>query len=129
MRLARTLMKTTAVFAASMAPQTTSANQPEIRRSDLQRHDLTAPGWEVIQVRFDFPPEASAPPHTQPGDGIVYVIEGTIEYMIGDRPPFTLTAGGVLFIPAGAVRAARNVGNGNAAELATYIVEKHRPLN
>ena len=40
----------------------------------------------------------------------------------------TLNAGEVLFIPAGMIHAARNVGKGNGAELATYIVEKGRPL-
>jgi len=34
----------------------------------------------------------------------------------------------VLFIPAGVFHAAKNVGRGNAAELATYIVEKDKPL-
>jgi hypothetical protein len=33
-----------------------------------------------------------------------------------------------LFIPAGATHSARNVGTDNAAELATYIVEKGKPL-
>jgi hypothetical protein len=33
-----------------------------------------------------------------------------------------------LFIPAGTVHAATNVGSSNAAELATYIVEKGKPL-
>jgi quercetin dioxygenase-like cupin family protein len=40
----------------------------------------------------------------------------------------TLTAGDVLFIPAGTPHAVTNVGSGNAAELATYIVEKGKPL-
>ena len=40
----------------------------------------------------------------------------------------TLKAGDVYFIPAGAVHSAKNVGSGNAAELATYIVEKGKPL-
>ena len=40
----------------------------------------------------------------------------------------TLKAGEVLFIPAGTIHAAKNVGSGNAAELATYIVEKGKPL-
>jgi quercetin dioxygenase-like cupin family protein len=40
----------------------------------------------------------------------------------------TLKAGEVLFIPAGAIPAAKNVGSGNAAELATYVVEKGKPL-
>jgi mannose-6-phosphate isomerase-like protein (cupin superfamily) len=33
-----------------------------------------------------------------------------------------------LTVPAGAVHAVRNVGSGNAAELATYVVEKGKPL-
>jgi quercetin dioxygenase-like cupin family protein len=40
----------------------------------------------------------------------------------------TLKPGDVLFIPAGAVHSARNVGNTKGAELATYIVEKGKPL-
>jgi hypothetical protein len=31
-------------------------------------------------------------------------------------------------IPAGTIHAAKNVGSGNAAELATYVVEKGKPL-
>ena len=37
-------------------------------------------------------------------------------------------SGGALTVPAGAVHAVRNVGGGNAAELATYVVETGKPL-
>ena len=47
---------------------------------------------------------------------------------MGDKPPVTLKAGDVLFIPAGTPHSARNVGSGKGAELATYIVEKSKPL-
>ena len=40
----------------------------------------------------------------------------------------TLKAGDVLFIPAGTIHAAKNVGSGKGAELATYVVEKGKPL-
>ena len=47
----------------------------------------------------------------------------------GLAPQLTQTqAGEALFIPAGTIHAAKNVGTGNAAELATYIVEKGKPL-
>jgi len=62
------------------------------------------------------------------GEEIVYAIEDLPEYQVDGRPPVTLKAGEVLFIPAGAVHAVKNVGSGNAAELATYIVEKGKPL-
>ena len=44
------------------------------------------------------------------------------------KPPVTLKAGDVLFIPAGTIHSARNVDTGRGAELATYIVEKGKPL-
>jgi hypothetical protein len=42
--------------------------------------------------------------------------------------PTTLKAGEVFFVPAETFHAVRNVGGGNAAELATYFVEKGKPL-
>ena len=95
-------------------------------RTEIVRNDLDA-AREAIQVRVDFGPQASAPRHSHPGVEIAYVLEGTIEYEL-DGKPVTLKAGQALYIPAGAVHGARNVGNGNAAELATYLVEKGKPL-
>jgi quercetin dioxygenase-like cupin family protein len=40
----------------------------------------------------------------------------------------TLKAGEVLFIPAGTVHMAKNVGSNNGPEPATYIIEKGKPL-
>jgi quercetin dioxygenase-like cupin family protein len=56
------------------------------------------------------------------------VLEGTLEYEIEGQPPTTVKAGDVLFVSAGAVHAVRNAGDANAAELATYVVEKGKPL-
>jgi len=102
--------------------------QTGITRTDALRHDLGVPGREVIQVRVDFAPGAAFGKHSHPGAEIAYVLEGTLEYEVEGRPPVTLKAGEALFIPAGTVHAAKNVGAGNAAELATYIVEKGKPL-
>jgi quercetin dioxygenase-like cupin family protein len=104
------------------------AQQPGIKRTDLQRHDLGVAGREVIQVRVDFAPGSAFGKHRHPGEEIVYVIEGLLEYEVEGKPAVTLEAGEVLFIPAGAIHAARNVGSVNAAELATYVVEKGKTL-
>ncbi len=104
------------------------AQQAGVRRTELQRHDLGVPGREVVQVRVELDPGVAFGRHRHPGEEIVNVLEGSLEYRVDGRPPVTLRAGGVLFIPAGTVHAARNVGRGNAAELATYIVEKGKPL-
>jgi quercetin dioxygenase-like cupin family protein len=125
-------MKATRVMAAAAlmlaaALHAAPAQQAGIRRTDLQRHDLSAPGREAIQVRVDFDPGAAFPRHTHPGEEIVYVLEGTLEYEVEGRPTVALKAGDVLFIPAGTVHAAKNSGRVNAAELATYVVEKGKP--
>ena len=117
-----------AVIAGAIACSVAQAQTSGVTRTDLQRHDLSAPGREVIQVVVGFGPGASASPHTHPGEEVIYVLEGQLQYQIEGEPPVTLKAGDVLFIPAGAVHSARNVGPGNGAELATYIVEKGKPL-
>ena len=102
--------------------------QPGSKRTLLQQHDLSVPGREVIQVRVDFDPGYVAPRHTHPGEEIIYVLEGTLEYQIEGQPTATVKPGDVLFVPAGAIHSAKNVGTGNGAELATYVVEKGKPL-
>lgn len=104
------------------------AQMSGIRRTDLLRDDLSTPGREVLQVRVDFDPEAVAAKHSHPGEEIVHVLEGLLEYEVGGKPPVTLKAGDVLFIPAGAAHRVKNVGSGKGSELATYIVEKGKPL-
>ena len=115
-------------IAAGLACQGAHAQLSDIGRTDLMKEDLSAPGREVVQVRVDFPPGVAAAKHSHPGEELVYVIEGLLEYQLDGRPPVTLKAGDVLFISAGKPHAVRNVGSGNAAELATYIVEKGKPL-
>jgi quercetin dioxygenase-like cupin family protein len=102
--------------------------QSGVRRTELQRHDLGVPGREVVQVRVELDPGVAFGRHRHPGEEIVNVLQGSLEYRVEGRAPATLGAGDVLFIPAGVVHAARNVGRGTGAELATYIVEKGKPL-
>ena len=127
-------MKTTRIMAAmvlivgaGLALHAATAQAPGTRRTDLQRHDLSAPGREVIQVRVDFDPGYVAPRHTHPGEEIIYILEGTLEYEIGDKR-VRVKPGDVLFVPAGTVHTAKNLGSDNGAELATYVVEKGKPL-
>lgn len=112
----------------SGSPLPAQPRPPGTTRTDLQRHDLSVPGREVFQARVDFAPGASFPRHRHPGEEIIYVLAGTIEYDVDGRPPATLKAGDVLFVPYGVVHAARNPGSTPAAELGTYFVEKGKPL-
>lgn len=122
---------TTALLAAAAAlalPAVAHAQGAGITRTDLQRHDLSVPGREMVQVLVGFAPGVVAGNHHHNGEEIVYVTEGELEYRLEGRPPQTVKAGEVLFIPSGVNHEVRNVGNGKGAELATYIVEKGKPL-
>jgi quercetin dioxygenase-like cupin family protein len=128
METIRMLAAAALIFASSLAPHVALAQQAGIKRTELMRHDLSAPGREVNQVLVEFAPGVAFPAHSHPGEELVYVVEGLLEYALEGRPPVTLKAGDVLFIPAGTVHAVKNVGSVNAAEIATYIVEKGKPV-
>jgi len=119
------------IVGSGFALSAVRAQQPSAARTtrtDLQRHDLSAPGREVVQAIVGFDEGVAAPRHTHPGEEIIYVLEGTLEYQVEGQPPKTLKAGDVLFIPYQTIHSAKNVGTGHAAELATYVVEKGKPL-
>ena len=118
----------TLLVVSGLALHLAPAQEPGIRRTELQRHDLSVRGREVVQVRVEFDPGVAFGRHRHPGEEIVYVLEGALEYQVECRPPTTLRAGEVLFIPAGTIHSAKNVGSDIGAELATYVVDKGKPL-
>jgi quercetin dioxygenase-like cupin family protein len=125
--MAAAIVGTVAAAAVAVAQTAPSSPQP-ITRFDLQRHDLSIAGHEAIQVRVDIAPGAIAPRHKHPGEEIVYVLKGTLVYELDGQPPVTLKAGDVLFIPAETAHAVRNIGTDSGSELATYVVDKSKPL-
>ncbi len=119
--------RATAIAAILVASGTAAAQGQGVTRTDLQRHDLSIPGRETVQARIDIAPGVTAPWHRHPGEEVIYVLEGTLEYQLEGRRPVTLQAGQVLFVPSGVAHKAYNPGTTNGAELATYIVEKGKP--
>jgi len=116
-------------LAAPAAARSTPDPVPAgITRTDLQRHDLSIAGHETVQARIDIAPGAVAGWHRHPGEEVIYVVEGTLEYQLEGQAPVTVKTGEVLFVPAGVAHMARNRTAANGAELATYIVEKGKPL-
>jgi quercetin dioxygenase-like cupin family protein len=116
-------------IASFLAPQAGQAQPLQgTYRKELSRHSLSIPGYEEVQLRVDIDPGKTAPNHKHPGEEIIYVIEGSLTYRLEGRPPVTLKAGDVLFVPKGVVHSATNVGQTRAAELGTYIVPIGKPL-
>ena len=58
----------------------------------------------------------------------MYVLAGALRLEVDGKPPVTLKAGDVFMVPAGRVHNATNTGPGSAKVLATYIVEKGKPI-
>jgi quercetin dioxygenase-like cupin family protein len=132
MKTLRIFVATTALLIATgstlLVAQAHEVSLGDIKRTNLLRNDLSAAGREVIQVLVEFGPGVSAVRHSHPGEELVYVTEGELEYQLDGSPPRTVKAGEVLFIPHGTPHAVKNVSSVKAAEIATYIVEKGKPL-
>ncbi len=97
-----------------------------IARTETVRHDFDG-NRSAIQVIVDFAEGVSFPKHVHPGVEIAFVLRGEIEYVM-DGKTIRLKAGDSLYIPAGAAHSAKNVGSGVASELATYLVDKTKPI-
>ena len=128
MKATRIISVTMLIVASGLTVNAALAQQQGVKRTELQRYDLSVPGREVIQVRVDLDPGVTFPQHSHPGEEIIYVLDGVWEYQVEGKGTMRLKAGDVLFIPAGVRHGAKNVGSGKGSELATYIVEKGKPL-
>jgi quercetin dioxygenase-like cupin family protein len=105
-----------------------SAQQNGFKRIVLQQHDLSVPGREVVTAIAEFQPGATVGRHTHPGEEVGYILEGQVLLEQEGKPAVTLGAGKTFLIPPGTVHNATNNGSSQARVLATYIVEKGKPL-
>ena len=104
------------------------SQQAKLVRVKLQSSDLSIAGKEMVQMRAEFPETASSGRHTHPGEEIGYVLEGQLELRVDGQVARTLKAGDVFFIPAGVIHDGINTATGTTKVLATYIVEKGKPV-
>ena len=81
------------IAASSLALYAAQAQLTGVKRTDVQRHDLSIPGREAIQVRVEIAPGALAPRHKHPGEEIIYFLEGSLVYEVEGKSPVTLKAG------------------------------------
>ena len=105
-----------------------NAQAPGFQRVILQRGDIAVAGREVVMARTEFAPGGVAGRHSHPGDEVAYMLEGSITLEIQGKPSATIKAGESFMIPAGAIHNARNPATTPAKLVATYIVEKGKPL-
>ena len=91
----------------------------------LQRTELKgAPGWEAILVERILPPGAESGKHTQGGNEIVYVQEGSITFETQGKPAATLKPGEAFTTTAGEVHNVKNASSSAPAKALAFYVEK-----
>ena len=105
---------------------TTVPQWPGLFRTEIQHAEFSVPGREVIAIRVEIGPEAPAVRHKHPGEEIVYVLDGTIEYLIDGQEPITVQAGEGLTVPAEAAHATGT--RTGTVVLGTHVVEKNKPF-
>lgn len=114
------------IAAASFAPSL-DAQAPGIKRTLLQRVDV-GNNMELIVGLAEIAPGGSTGRHTHFGVESGYVIQGSASMEVEGETPKLLNAGDSYTIPAGKVHDAKAVGDGPAKVIASYVVEKGKPL-
>jgi quercetin dioxygenase-like cupin family protein len=117
-----------AIVGAAVGGTVAGAQQPGFSRTTIQQGDLSTAGREVVQAIAAFEPGATVGWHTHPGEEAGYLLEGSFLFEFDGKPSVNLKAGGTFFVPAGKVHNATNHGTGRTRVLATYIVDKGKPL-
>lgn len=113
-------------IAALVVAGTSIAQAPGIKRTILQRSDV-GNNMEVIVGSAEIAAGGSTGRHTHFGVEVGYVLSGTSLLEIEGEAPKNLKAGDSYTIPAGKVHNA-TAKDGEAKVLATYVVEKGKPL-
>jgi quercetin dioxygenase-like cupin family protein len=103
--------------------------QTGAQRNILTKHDLSSfPGHEGVVAQVIFAPSAREPRHTHPGDLFGYVQEGSLTVTVEGGAAVTVKPGEAFFIPAGKVHWGENAATTTTKVLATFVVEKGKPL-
>ena len=117
------------VLASLMMLGTPSSQAQEgIKRTDLQTSNLSIPGREVVQQMVELQPGVVVAKHTHPGEEVTVVLAGTLLLEVAGKPAVTIHADQAFTVPPGVVHGVKNTGAGPVKLLATYIVEKGKPL-
>lgn len=121
MRL-RTFIIFAAVISAPAAAQ-------EFKRTVLQRTDVPMSAQhETVVGTAEIIPGGTTGRHTHPGVEMMVAVEGDMDAFIEGQEPVRLKVGDSILIPHGKVHEVRNVGVIPSKVVATWMVEKGKPM-
>lgn len=111
---------------ASAQQATFPANAP-IKRTPLQKFDVPGTNFETVIGTAEIAANVSIGRHTHPGPESGYVLDGEFTLIVEGKPEKALKVGDSYQVPSGAIHDARS-GSAGAKVIATYVVEKGKPL-
>jgi quercetin dioxygenase-like cupin family protein len=105
-----------------------AAQQPGIQREVLRRAVLEDGSREVLLVKVVIAPGAAAGRHAHPGIETGWLVEGEAEMDVEGEGSRRLAAGDSYLVPAGRAHDARATGTRPVTVIATFVVERGKPL-
>jgi quercetin dioxygenase-like cupin family protein len=120
---------TSELIAADASAQTAPpAATPGVSRKILSQIDGPMAGYVTIVAEATIEAGVSVARHTHPGIESAYVLEGGFELPVQGQPTRMLQAGDAFQIPPETPHAGGKAGAVKSRVLATYVVEKGKPL-
>jgi quercetin dioxygenase-like cupin family protein len=113
-----------------MGSRILSAQQPEIKRTELLRTDLPGvEGKEAVLFIAEIPPGVVTGKHRHPGNELIYVLEGSYVLEVDGKGAIPLKAGDARHAPPGEVHAAKSLGSPRSSKALVFLIaEKGQPL-
>jgi len=104
------------------------AAAPNVQRKMLRQQDLSIPNYSTALVEVTIPAGGREGRHTHPGSAVVYVQEGALTLAMEGVPDKTYRVGESFFIPTGKIHEGINSGTTTMKAIASFVVEKGKPL-
>jgi quercetin dioxygenase-like cupin family protein len=115
------------ICVAAITPS--AAPQVGLERKILLEQDLAIPGYEVVLAEVTMAVGGREGRHTHSGTLVGHILEGELTLEVEGKPTRVMKAGDSGVIEPGIVHEGINTGSVPTKVLATFIVEKGKPLS
>jgi quercetin dioxygenase-like cupin family protein len=105
-----------------------AATPPALQRIELARQAFPPEKYATFVYMVVVPPGGVVARHTHPGIEMGYTLEGDAILTVEGQPDLVMKPGVPYSVPPGAIHGAKNMGSGPIKLIATFVVEKDKPL-
>jgi quercetin dioxygenase-like cupin family protein len=117
----------TGIAAAQQNLPAMTQQTANIKRTPLQKFDVPGTNYETVIGMAEIVPNVNIGRHTHPGPESGFMLDGEMVLIVAGQPDKIVKSGESYQVPPGAIHDAKTGPNG-AKVIATYVVEKGKPL-